>query len=305
MFKNVCAVVITYNPDPKFFLKCINSYINQVKEVIIVDNGSSTEIREQLINSLRNRNVSFIFNETNMGIAAALNQGIRLAIDKGFEWVITFDHDTEVKNDMLEKMFDVYEKYLDKDKVGILAPNYIDINTKDSMRFVIKDKWKFKRIKAKGHFIEPLTVITSGSLMKTKVFENVGPFKEEMFIDYVDNEYCLRLTQMGYKIYIITDALMFHRLGEKRIIRIGSLTFIPSNHSVLRKYYVARNRIYTYKRYALSNLNWFMYDIMSFFYDIFKVIMFEEPKILKLKYIFKGIYHGFFDKLGKYNGSIK
>lgn len=195
--------------------------------------------------------------------------------------------------------FKVYFKYLQDKKVGIVAPNYKDVNTGEMSPFVQKCGLGFKRVKCSGDYIEVLTVITSGSLMKTSVFKEVGFFKEELFIDYVDNEMCLRLLENGFKIYVITEAIMYHRLGKRRIYKLGPLKFIPTNHSVLRKYYIERNRIYTYKKYALKQFSWFLFDILACIYDIFKVIMFENQKFQKIKFMLKGFYHGFIGKYGK------
>jgi len=299
MVENICAVVITYNPDSSSFKKCLSTYENQVREVIIVDNGSNPDFLDDLKDICNKGNITVIYNEENLGIATALNIGVKEAIKKGYDWIITFDHDSEATENMVSKMFQVYKERLVNKKVGIIAPNYVDANTGEYSVFVQKKGIGFKRIRCSGDYIEALFVITSGSLFHKSIFEEVGYFEDDLFIDYVDNEFCLRLQNRGFGIYVITDALMLHRLGERKIHKFGPVKIVPTNHSIIRKYYIERNRIYNYKKYGMRNISWFMFDILACVYDIFKVLLFEKDRMKKLKYIFKGFYHGFIGKYGK------
>lgn len=300
MTSNVCAIVVTYNPEVDVFKNCISTYYNQVDEVIIVDNGSSKETIEEIEN-FEFENISILKLGDNLGIATALNKGIELAIKKDYEWVITFDHDSEIAGNMIKKMFEVYNEKLKSQPIGIIAPNYKDINTGDTSLFVLKEGPFFKRVLSSGDYIEPLFVITSGSLMKTDVFKKVGKYKDDLFIDYVDNEYCLRLQKQGYKLIVVTDAYMYHRLGEREVISRGPFRIVPTNHGFLRKYYIERNRVYTYKKYAFKNPQWFLYDIIACIYDIFRVMLFEKNRKMKCKMMAKGFYHGFINKFGKFS----
>ncbi|WP_342462711.1 glycosyltransferase [Geobacillus sp. FSL K6-0789] len=102
MHEKVCAIVVTFNPDPQDFIRCLNSYKSQVDDVIIVDNGSNLSIINEIQEQINNEaSITIIRNKTNNGIASALNQGIREAMRRGYEWVITFDHDSEVENGMV------------------------------------------------------------------------------------------------------------------------------------------------------------------------------------------------------------
>lgn len=103
MINRVCAIIITYNVKENI-INVVNAIKGQVSEVLLVDNGSdksTLEILSDLKNT--NNNVSLILNNKNLGIAKAINKGIKFATKKDFNWILTLDHDTICEKDMIKK----------------------------------------------------------------------------------------------------------------------------------------------------------------------------------------------------------
>ena len=104
--------------------------------------------------------------------------------------------------------------------------------------------------------------MTSGNLVNLDAFRQVGPFMDELFIDSVDHEYCIRLQINGYKVIQLNGVLLEHTLGERRKhLFIYPLNFfkknksivsykIVNNHNYIRKYYMVRNRLYVSRKYT-------------------------------------------------------
>ncbi|HFP9739483.1 TPA: glycosyltransferase family 2 protein, partial [Escherichia coli] len=59
-------------------------------------------------------------------------------------------------------------------------------------------------------------IIASGKLINLEVLDQVGFMEDDLFIDGVDHEWCWRAGRLGYKIAIIENAIMKHRLGDAR-----------------------------------------------------------------------------------------
>jgi len=57
-------------------------------------------------------------------------------------------------------------------------------------------------------------LLSSGSLVPLDVIDKVGGMEEELFIDQVDTEWCLRARSMGYRVFGAFGAILEHRLGE-------------------------------------------------------------------------------------------
>jgi rhamnosyltransferase len=147
--------------------------------------------------------------------------------------------------------------------------------------------------------------MTSGNLIKLTVFDAVGYFNESLFIDYVDSEYCLRCASQGFKILEANDAILLHRTGEPVQHRFLGKLRSTSNHSNLRRYYMARNGVYVYKKFAFSYPLWVANDAYRFLAGLIMLVLFEADKRRKLAAIIKGVMHGLSGRVGKFNDTRK
>ena len=70
-----------------------------------------------------------------------------------------------------------------------------------------------------------MVAITSGSLMPVEIFDRCGWFEEDLIIDRVDDEYCLRVRSMGYTIALCRGGVSasFGRVAQDALVpRISS-----------------------------------------------------------------------------------
>lgn len=299
---DVGAIVVTYYPDGDIGER-IATIADQVSFTVVVDNGSPPRYRKPL-SSLNRADVVLLENGENEGIAAALNRGVaRLRLEK-LRWAVTFDQDSVPAANMIQQLCDTISYRHDREKVALVGPNIIDINVP-----AVAQKWLtkhesipllFRRIACSaGSELEVTAVITSGALMSLPVMEQIGAFRDDFFIDYVDTEYCLRALRYGFKIIVSCDAILFHRLGEKRNIQIGPCSFRPSHHSVDRRYYIARNSIPMAAMYGWRFPHWLFFDMCASTYNFAKIALFEKDRIAKLLAAGTGIVDGMRGRLGR------
>jgi rhamnosyltransferase len=292
------AVVITYNASPNYRDNLL-SYINQVDKVIIVDNGS-LEPTITMLNNLQQEfkdKIKIIYNQENQGIAEAQNAGIAIALTLKCKFILFFDHDSQAKNDMVEKLTFAYEDLTKQGyNVGIVGASSVDKNCPDHKNKFItsKDNIFFKKslFSETSNYLDVLCVISSGSMIKSELFGKIGDFRSEFFIDYVDFEYCLRAIDAGYNVFAVKDAILYHQLGNMKIHRIWGFDIFTSNHSPKRRYTIFRNRIKVWKLYYDKVPAFVLFDFLSSFYFITKVMLLEENKIDNLTNIIKGIFAG-------------
>jgi rhamnosyltransferase len=93
--ETICAIVVTYFPDAQF-VERLNRIRGQVGLTVAVDNTGDTNV-ENLVGHPDGPHHEVIRNAEDLGIGAALNQGLTRAKDLGFKWVSTFDQDSWVK----------------------------------------------------------------------------------------------------------------------------------------------------------------------------------------------------------------
>ncbi len=99
----VSVTVVTYNSG-RFIKKCLESVLAQKyphKEIVVVDNASTdgtTDILEQFEDRCR-----IVYNDKNIGFAAAQNQAIHLS---GGEWVLTLNPDVLLMPNFMQSLVD-------------------------------------------------------------------------------------------------------------------------------------------------------------------------------------------------------
>lgn len=274
--ENICAVVITYNPD-HLLEKQIQSIAKQVKEIIIVDNNSSDQ---SLLTGIIDQfpSTTIINNKENKGIAAALNTGIESAIEKGYKWILQLDQDSVPEHDLVAELCRCILLY-NNDKLAMAGCNY----------YMGK---KSLRNPASGTYSEVLTLITSGSMLSGEVFKIAGRYREEFFIDAVDFEYSLRLKKQGFHSIITEKPLMHHSIGALRTVNLGVFKLQSTNHNPTRRYYRAKNTMLLTKKYFSTFPLWIIKYNFFLVISAFLILLLEKERISKLKAILKGIKDG-------------
>lgn len=286
--KNILAAIVSYNPDDKI-IRCYNSIKEQVDKVIIVDNFTTNENSKKYLKQL-STDVEIIYNDKNYGIAKALNQAAKYAINNEYKWLLTLDQDSEFLPDTYKLILSSYEKMQDNKKIMLLAPQYkkrILISDTGNIDYKIIDinkiKWKKENL-----------VITSGSLIKTEIFNNIGFFEEKLFMDRVDFDFSLKLNKYGYVSKVAKNIYFFHEFGSENL-KHG---FKVSNYSAKRRYYIAKNSVYIFKKYFFYFPKESLYLILrsGCFVAFVKILLFEQSKIDKIKSIYKGFFDGILNR---------
>lgn len=277
MMCKVAAIIVSYNPDSNLF-DSINLLLNQVEKVIIVDNGSK-EKYVKYIKSINEDKIEIILNKENLGIATALNIGVRKALENGYEWILTMDQDSKASPDMVKKMFNVYNSINREERKDILSifPNFVDERIQSIEENSNMNSYEYVDAD-----------ITSGNLLRKEVFEEVGFFDDSLFIDLVDTDFCMRLNEKGIKMIKIRDAVLYHSLGESKTIKGILGSFNTSNHSALRRYYMTRNRFYIWEKYKGLNSFTLNRDKKLFKKEFVKIILGEKDKVNKIKMVLRG-----------------
>jgi rhamnosyltransferase len=288
----IFGVIITYKPNMAILEKCIHGLKNQLAKIIIVDN---TPGKCEILENLKTfPNIEVIYLADNYGIAYAQNVGIKRALEEKADYILLSDQDTVYPPDFVEKMLECFKD----EKVAAAGPLYLDRITGKIQPFVKKGLFGFKKIYPKSGKHEVLQLIASGTIIKAKCLNDVGLFNNDLFIDWVDLEWCWRAIKRGYKIIGNADVMINHRLGDN-VKNIGFK--ILTQRSPLRHYYITRNAVYLALRCnSLDILHRITLFLKSFRY-ILGYSIFMKPHTKNLKYTLKGFYHGIIGRLGKLN----
>lgn len=301
MSVSVGAVIVAYNPNSKEFPSVINAVIEQVDCLVIVNNGEKnlSFLHSLLPIDLASR-FNVIENNSNLGIATALNYGIKFLIDTGCSHVIFLDQDSLIPRDMVSMLCNTFIELSAKGlKLAAIGPSFFDTSIEKLSPFIRFKKNGFDLVF--GNAAEPLIpvhlLITSGTFTSVEVINNVGLMEDGLFIDCVDNEWCLRAISKGYEIIGDSRIKMEHTIGDNRIT-IGNKKF--HNHSPLRHYYIARNSIHLFKRSYIP-FNWRLAILLIAIKLFIFYSLVPYNRFTNFRMMVKGFYHGVVGKFGRYD----
>ncbi len=280
------SIIVTYNPDIDRLSKNIGIVIKQVNKIIIVDNNSSN-INE--IENLVSReeyseygHITLIENAENRGLAYALNEGFKIAITESANWVLTLDQDSLVPDDYIK----LCSRYFDIPEIGIITCGYFEEGSGISV----------KNENAKSYFTFVKRSITSAAVVRIEAYLKCGGYDNNLFTDYVDFDFSIRVRNKGYYILYMNDVLFSHQLGDSRAVNFLFWKFRYSSHSVKRERLIARSIVIFAKKYKEG----IIFDYLSLGKHLFCILFYDSEKFNKIKSLILGISDGC-----KYNKSMR
>jgi rhamnosyltransferase len=263
----IAGVVTLYNPTDKD-ISNINTYIDDIDRLYIIDN---TEGKDNKSRIPKNKKIKYFFKNENIGVASALNIGARLAIKEKYKYLLTMDQDTTFKPGVMNKLKDAINKF-DMNDIAIVTPWH---NTK----MHIKD--------INVEYDYPTEIVTSGNILNLDIYQKLGGFKDWMFIDGIDLEYCLNLRKNGYKILRVVHARIDHELGDIKYRYLFGKEFISNNYSPIRRYYIMRNNHYIFDMYKDFDPST-CWRILEQKPSMEAILLFEKDKYRKLRNYIRG-----------------
>ena len=289
---DLCSIIVAYQTKINEFTDILKKHRDNFQQVIVVNNTPEIDLSQ-----FQSKQLTLIDNLGNIGLSAALNIGIMEAKKQGAKMVALFDQDTLLPDDFTQNMLKYIKAYPFKKKPALFSPVYFNHVTDDYGSIINFKPFRLIRTKPNKQksFTHPQYVITSGSFIPIDVLDDVGLMCEELFIDFVDIEWCLRARLKSYEIVSFPQIEIAHHLGD------SSVSFMGTNypiHSPLRMYYYFRNAVYLYRKPEIE-LNWKVVDGARNLFRFLFYMLFVKDRKTYFKYIIKGYYHGFIKRMGK------
>jgi rhamnosyltransferase len=285
----IIAVVVTYHPAAQTVAN-LRALTDQVP-AIVVDNTPTAAATLAMREIEALPRVTVLKPGQNLGIAAALNIGIRTAMERGATWVATFDQDSTVTTNFFSQLLTTLKETSSPEKIGLIAPRLV---------FPSKSPQSHEPHLNLAATTTVRVAMTSGSLLRDAAIRELGPYDEGLFIDYVDYDYCLRMQYHGYQIIQANHAVLNHRLGATQNHRLFGISLALTSHNAWRRYYITRNRILLYRRHGLHFPGWCLQDFAWAGIELVKIVLFEADKGAKLRNTLLGAWHGLLGKHGQF-----
>lgn len=294
----VAIITITYNSSNVIipFLKCLSESSFKDFKLFIIDNNSVDDTIE-LIYKIKKIDFQIIENKKNIGVAAANNIGIKLALEQSYQKILLSNNDivfdkniiadlvnfSENQSSSISSLKIMYEH--DKDKIWYcggffnfnkgLVPEHLGIGKPDFGQY--------------NHLKYSDYAPTCFVLFDSKVFSEIGLMDEEYFVYFDDTDFFYRVKKNGnFKLIINQKIKIFHK--------VGSLTSTSNARGIKSNFFISQN-IQNHFYFLKKNERLYFYLFIPFLFIRYnlRTILNNQYKLnfntllLVNKSIFKGI----------------
>lgn len=257
MDKNrTAAVVVTYN-RLALLQKCIEKLHGQTQpcDILVVDNASDDGTAPWLLEQegaglLRARS-----NGTNLGGAGGFHNGMRWAVEEGYEYLWLMDDDCLPEPDALEKLQEA-DRLLDGDYGWLSSVALWTDGTECRM-----NRQKLKKSFSEYSPLLKYGIVQAEQATFVSLFlraETVGKFGlpiKEYFIWGDDIEYTRRIAVRGKSpSFVAGQSQVIHAMKDNN----GSSIALDAPERIDRYHYAFRNEAYTYRREGLKGMCYYL-----------------------------------------------
>lgn len=258
----ILAVVVAYHPDIERLRHHISLFSPAVEQVLVWKNSEFDFDAPGIIVK---------GDGTNQGIAYALNEAWKWARERGYDYLLTMDQDSQWED------FPLYlQMALAGEKNALYGPC-------------------INQMQQSEDFVPCDFLITSGMLVPLSVLEKVGGYRADFFVDVIDVDFVLHAKSLGIPSYRVGAGRLYQQFGKRR----KTCGFYVYDYPPERLYGIFRNHILTIRRYpkesqALRKMfvrRWVLSRIP-------RILLGEKNKWEKMKAIYRGVKEGFAANLG-------
>ena len=283
----ILGIIVLYYPDEQLFGNIL-TYLRYLDKLIIWENTPHNSQNDIYYENefLQNKILKWSEN-SNVGLGVPFNKAVAYGMREGFTHLLTMDQDSFFKNNDFEKYINFVKSRPNDNSSCFYIPNYLVNET----CFYSQD--------SKYEYVE--SYMTSGTIYPISLFNKIGLFREDFFVDTIDVEYGLRARKNKIIIIAVHFVILHHGAGYQRKKRrfLWKIVF-PNEYSASRSYYIIRNALITYKEYP-DPQNKRKYLWYWFYKRLAFVVLYESNKFKKIKALLLGYYHGMIGILGKQN----
>lgn len=251
---DVLCITVTFNPDIAVLAQQLAALPADSLKTI-VDNASEPNILQALLLLVSGRqDIHLVCNTENLGLAAALNIGVRAAqaLSPQSRFALLLDQDSEPLAGSIEALLSGFLSLESQGiRIGCAGPKLLDAHTGLQHGFHQQLGWRWHREFPMLLDAAPIPCANlngSGTLLPVVLFTALGGLDEGFFIDHVDTEWSFRVLAAGYGLWGIPQATFIHRMGQDSVRFWWFGWRVWPSRSPRRHYYLFRNAVLLMRR---------------------------------------------------------
>jgi rhamnosyltransferase len=233
----IAATIVVYRPERELLLGLVGAIAADVERIFLFLNcRPDPQLLAECEAAARPTPVLCLGDGSNVGLGRAYNEAAQAAWEAGCDLILLFDEDSTPLPGMPARLADAFDRA--GDHVALVGPRPRTLD--------IAGGYKLPPSARNPAPLPPdlrdlAFLISSGSLIDLAAFAEIGPFREDFFIDGIDLEWCFRARARGFRTIMAMDEEMPHRLG-RGIIRVPLLNVHFVDNAPARLLTYARNQ---------------------------------------------------------------
>ena len=278
-------IIINYN-DVNNCINLINKVKNYkvINKIIVVDN-KSTDNSADLLTNIISKNVYVIFNEDNIGYAAAINKGVKYINDElggGNVFISNTDIDVDSEDDLIKLIDNLNDPNVSAVMPTVKENGHLKRGWKLTSSFIdlicdiplINRLYKSSLTNYKeSYFKDDISIVDvvygAFFLIKSRDLQHIDYLEESTFLYFEEYILARKLKRVNKKLLINNKVYVHHKHNAT----------IGNNVTKLNKYKIYKKSEFIYeKKYNRAN------PIEMFFYKLFYLLTLPKYKI---KLLFK------------------
>jgi len=247
----VCAVILNISGMPVMedCLRSLEKADYPGLEVIVVHNGQRTDSLPAAVKAVCGKVSEVIFTGKNLGFAAGNNQGIKIALARGADYVLLLNDDTVVSPGFLAPLV----KALQNDPAAGMAGPRIFYHSapgriwfsgarlqKGECLFYFPGSDQEAETYGPGETAETDFVTGCAALVSRKLIERVGLLDEIFFLYWEDSDWGFRASRAGFRSLVVPAAGIWHKVSCSS----------GGNDSALKLFHKTRGRLLFARRHC-------------------------------------------------------
>jgi len=231
MFLTKTCIITVYKQDPNCVAKKFGQKLSEGDSLIVIDNTERpNKSQKTFYKNKKGLSVVIIQNNENLGLGAALNQGLALK-QYHRDVIFLFDQDSAPSKTFFASMVRLISQTEVIFHKVILGPKHIEkdihLETLDPNRFSIVN-----------------VLPTSGMCFFKKNIKAYVKFSKKLFLDYCDYKFCRVLKRNNWTALRALNIHLPHKLGIKTISLFNLKISIPAS---FRHYFMMRDCLFIIK----------------------------------------------------------
>lgn len=215
----VAILILNWN-GKKDTVPCLHSVkrLTYPCDLLLIDNGST----DGSVHEIRSifPDLEILETGANLGFAEGNNEGIKIALERGADYVLLLNNDTLVDPDLIEGFLQSFQSHPEAGIVGGKIVLYDSPDLLDHWGGMWNNKkgvFDFVGLRQKASSWESSLsmdyVCGAAFMVKKEVFEKIGLLEKRFFVLWEEADFCFRAKKQGFASYTAPQAKVLHKVS--------------------------------------------------------------------------------------------